>query len=167
MINAVSIRHQRPFRAVTASDDLQLVFYTGLCRNIFIEKTWETNTLLGVPFKYSKVRYPHICAYIFLMSTHRQSDHITDLSKTWGIPTTVTYLLVWARIIKFSCMTARQAILLESLIAKVVTKEALYVPRYIIHENGAHDIHVTDGVLLESRRQDSCDFVHGWNSKAL
>ena len=58
-------------------------------------------------------------------------------------------------------------ILLESLIAKVVTKEALYVPRYIIHENGAHDIHVTDGVLLESRRQDSCDFVHGRNSKAL
>ena len=29
VINAVAIRHQRPFRAVTAGDDLHLVFYTG------------------------------------------------------------------------------------------------------------------------------------------
>jgi WD repeat-containing protein 1 (actin-interacting protein 1) len=29
VINAVSIRHQRPFRAVTASDDSQLTFFHG------------------------------------------------------------------------------------------------------------------------------------------
>lgn len=29
-INAVSIRHQRPFRAVTASDDASIVFFTGV-----------------------------------------------------------------------------------------------------------------------------------------
>jgi hypothetical protein len=30
VINAVSIRHQRPFRAVTASDDASIVFFTGV-----------------------------------------------------------------------------------------------------------------------------------------
>ena len=29
VINAVSIRHQRPFRAATASDDCTIVFHTG------------------------------------------------------------------------------------------------------------------------------------------
>lgn len=30
VINAVSIRHQRPFRAATASDDASIVFFTGV-----------------------------------------------------------------------------------------------------------------------------------------
>ena len=29
VINAVSIRHQRPFKAVTASDDCTIVFHSG------------------------------------------------------------------------------------------------------------------------------------------
>ncbi|KAG8743601.1 WD40 repeat-like protein [Ceratobasidium sp. 414] len=41
IINAVSIRHQRPFRAATASDDSTIVFYTG------------------VPFKYSSTITTH------------------------------------------------------------------------------------------------------------
>ncbi|KAI9026645.1 WD40-repeat-containing domain protein [Phycomyces nitens] len=41
VINSVSIRQQRPFRAVTASDDLTVTFYTG------------------VPFKYSKTIKAH------------------------------------------------------------------------------------------------------------
>lgn len=39
VINAVSIRHQRPFRAVTASDDGAIVFFNG------------------VPFKHDKVGF--------------------------------------------------------------------------------------------------------------
>jgi hypothetical protein len=31
VINAVSIRHQRPFRAATASDDNAIVFHQGTC----------------------------------------------------------------------------------------------------------------------------------------
>ncbi|KAL5522671.1 hypothetical protein ACEPAG_8689 [Sanghuangporus baumii] len=41
VINAVSIRHQRPFRAATASDDCTIVFHTG------------------VPFKYDKTIKTH------------------------------------------------------------------------------------------------------------
>ncbi|QRV90779.1 actin cortical patch component [Ceratobasidium sp. AG-Ba] len=41
MLNATSIRHQRPFRAVTAGDDSTIVFYTG------------------VPFKYSSTITTH------------------------------------------------------------------------------------------------------------
>lgn len=38
VVNAVSIRSQRPFKAVTASDDTTIVFYSG------------------VPYKFEKVR---------------------------------------------------------------------------------------------------------------
>ena len=34
-VNAVSIRHQRPFRAVTASDDATMVFYHGMISTFF------------------------------------------------------------------------------------------------------------------------------------
>lgn len=32
VINAVAIRHQRPFKAVTASDDAAIIFHTGMQR---------------------------------------------------------------------------------------------------------------------------------------
>lgn len=38
VINAVSIRHQRPFRAATAGDDSMVIFHTG------------------TPYKYEKVK---------------------------------------------------------------------------------------------------------------
>jgi len=39
VINAVSIRHQRPFRAATAGDDSMIIFHSG------------------APYKYEKVGY--------------------------------------------------------------------------------------------------------------
>ena len=47
VINAVSIRHQRPFRAVTAGDDSNIIFHTG------------------VPYKYDKV-----CACSVIFNIH-------------------------------------------------------------------------------------------------
>ncbi|EJC99333.1 WD40 repeat-like protein [Fomitiporia mediterranea MF3/22] len=51
VINAVSIRHQRPFRAVTASDDCTIVFHTGV--PFKYEKTIKTHTKFVQDVRYS------------------------------------------------------------------------------------------------------------------
>lgn len=51
MLNATSIRHKRPFRAVTAGDDNVIVFYTGV--KIMNCAVLATYAHAGVPFKYN------------------------------------------------------------------------------------------------------------------
>lgn len=58
VINAVAVRHQRPFKAVTASDDASIVFHTGeydLMHPFLRPSTVGDASFLGVPFKYEKV----------------------------------------------------------------------------------------------------------------
>ncbi|KAG8832221.1 WD40 repeat-like protein [Serendipita sp. 399] len=50
-INAVSLRHQRPFRAVTASDDTQIMFYQGAPYKY--EKTIRTHTKFVQDVRYA------------------------------------------------------------------------------------------------------------------
>lgn len=58
-INAVAIRHQRPFRAVTASDDYTLVFHTG------------------VPWKFNKVIRTH-SAFVQALAYSPTGDHFVS-----------------------------------------------------------------------------------------
>ncbi|KAB5592203.1 Actin-interacting protein 1 [Ceratobasidium theobromae] len=51
VLNATSIRHKRPFRAVTAGDDNVIVFYTGV--KIMNCAVLATYAHAGVPFKYN------------------------------------------------------------------------------------------------------------------
>ncbi|KAH8113894.1 WD40 repeat-like protein [Phellopilus nigrolimitatus] len=51
VVNAVSIRHQRPFRAATASDDYTIVFHTGV--PFKFEKTIKTHTRFVQDVKFS------------------------------------------------------------------------------------------------------------------
>ncbi|KAF9530217.1 WD40-repeat-containing domain protein [Crepidotus variabilis] len=51
VINAVSIRHQRPFRAATAGDDTQIIFHTGAPYKY--EKTISTHTKFVQDIQYA------------------------------------------------------------------------------------------------------------------
>ena len=56
-INAVSIRHQRPFRAATAGDDGLIVFHQGTVKTKRMGGQTSESSFFpsGVPFKYDKV----------------------------------------------------------------------------------------------------------------
>ena len=60
VINAVSMNSQRPFRAVTASDDTGIVFYHGVypCIKVIVCMTYEPKHP-GAPYKYAKTIKVH------------------------------------------------------------------------------------------------------------
>ena len=39
-INSVSIRHQRPFRAITAADDTTIIFHSGMSHSLLYPVHW-------------------------------------------------------------------------------------------------------------------------------
>lgn len=55
-INAVAIRHQRPYRAATAADDNLIVFHQGEHCRILPLNCMANNGDEGAPYKYDKVR---------------------------------------------------------------------------------------------------------------
>jgi hypothetical protein len=63
VVNAVSIRHQRPFRSATAGDDSSIIFYTG------------------APYKYEKVNYsqsPFFLVYLRISSCRRSTRTVNS-----------------------------------------------------------------------------------------
>jgi len=54
-VNAVSIRRQRPFRAVTASDDVTIAFHHGKSNHPFNPDFGLRFSDPGIPFKYASV----------------------------------------------------------------------------------------------------------------
>ena len=98
-INAVSIRHQRPFRAATASDDSMIIFYTG------------------APYKYEKVSLysPTSFSLVLLLWTSHlisctsRSEHTANLFTMWNIRHLEIILRVWALIQSSSYMMEKQA----------------------------------------------------------
>lgn len=60
VVNSVSIRQQRPFRAVTASDDMTVVFYHG------------------VPFKYNKTIRDHT-RFVHAIQFSPNGDHFASV----------------------------------------------------------------------------------------
>lgn len=58
-INAVSIRHQRPFRAATAADDALIVFHQGTQSQLLSPTSPPSFSISGTPYKYDKVGTCH------------------------------------------------------------------------------------------------------------
>ena len=94
VINAVSIRPQRPFRAATAGDDSNIVFHSG------------------APYKYEKVGYSQILFFSLLVylriSSCRRSTRTVNSFKMWNILHQEIISQVWALIQSSSYMMARQ-----------------------------------------------------------
>ena len=85
VINAVSIRHQRPFRAATGGDDTTIVFHQGenaVWYHCFVMLRIFRET--GAPYKYVKVERVlyHLHCGLLTFLVYRLSKHIRSSCKT-------------------------------------------------------------------------------------
>lgn len=75
IVNSVSIRQQRPFRAVTASDDMTVVFYHG------------------VPFKYNKTIRDH-SRFIHAVEFSPSGDHFVSVGADGKVKSPFVYKIM-------------------------------------------------------------------------
>ena len=161
VVNALSIRHQRPFKAVTASDDCCIVFHSG------------------VPFKFDKVCVASLCSLIYVC--RRRKSFVLFYNKLTKYLQTIKTHTKFVQDVKFSPSgdhfasvgSDAKLFLYDGKTGDTIGEfsgdlhKGSAVSFIIRHEKIVMHFLLTDVRKLESGQQDDSHLIYGWDSQAL